>query len=115
MKRLNNALPCIERVLIMDIDLIFKALANPTRRQILEWLKAPEQFLSPEECGGFSKGICAGNIERLGKVSQSTMSNHLSVLQQAGLIQAEKYGQWSYFSRNEALIQQFIEHLKHSL
>ncbi len=39
----------------------------------------------------------------------------LSVLQQAGLIQVEKYGQWSYFSRNEALIQQYIEHLQRSL
>lgn len=105
----------IERVWTMDIDLIFKALANPTRRQILEWLKQPEQFLSAEECGGFKRGVCAGHIERLGKVSQSTMSNHLSVLQQAGLIQVEKYGQWSYFSRNEALIQQYIDHLKHSL
>ncbi len=32
-----------------------------------------------------------------------------------GLIQVEKYGQWSYFSRNEALIQQFIEHLQQHL
>lgn len=99
----------------MDIDLIFKALANPTRRQILEWLKTPEKFLSSEECNGFKRGVCAGQIENLGKVSQSTMSNHLSVLQQAGLIKAEKYGQWSYFSRNEDLIQQYIEQLKHSL
>lgn len=38
----------------MDIDLIFKALANPTRRQILEWLKHPKQFLSEEQCGGFN-------------------------------------------------------------
>ncbi|WP_039890693.1 ArsR/SmtB family transcription factor [Acinetobacter johnsonii] len=99
----------------MDIDLIFKALANPTRRQILEWLKKPEQFLSSDECSDFRRGVCAGHIERLGNVSQSTMSNHLSVLQQAGLIQVEKYGQWSYFSRNEALIQQFIEHLQQHL
>lgn len=99
----------------MDIDLIFKALANPTRRQILQWLKTPTQFLSSDECADFSRGVCAGQIERLGKVSQSTMSNHLSVLQQAGLIQAEKYGQWSYFSRNEALIQQYINHLKDQL
>lgn len=55
------------------------------------------------------------SIERLGKVSQSTMSNHLSVLQQAGLINVEKYGQWSYFSRNEALIQQYLNHLKETL
>ena len=99
----------------MDIDLISKALANPTRRQILQWLKAPQKYLSEEQCGGFARGVCAGNIEKLGKVSQSTMSNHLSVLQQAGLIQAKKYGQWSYFSRNEALIQQYIEYLTHSL
>lgn len=99
----------------MDIDLIFKALANPIRRQILQWLKNPEQYLSPEEYGNFNRGVCAGHIERLGQVSQSTMSNHLSVLQQAGLIQVEKYGQWSYFSRNEVLIQQYIDHLKKSL
>ncbi len=99
----------------MDIDLIFKALANPTRRQILQWLKNPAQFLSHDECVDLSRGVCAGQIERLGQVSQSTMSNHLSVLQQAGLIQAKKYGQWSYFSRNEALIQQYINHLKDQL
>jgi ArsR family transcriptional regulator len=28
----------------MDIDVISKALANPLRRQILQWLKQPEQF-----------------------------------------------------------------------
>lgn len=99
----------------MDIDLIFKALANPIRRQILEWLKQPEKYLSSEECGDFKRGVCAGQIENLGKVSQSTMSNHLSVLQQAGLIKAEKYGQWSYFSRNEELIQQYIDYLQSSL
>lgn len=99
----------------MDIDLIFKALANPIRRQILSWLKNPAQYLSTEEYGDFKRGVCAGHIERLGKVSQSTMSNHLSVLQQAGLIQVEKYGQWSYFSRNEVLIQQYIDHLKNAL
>lgn len=99
----------------MDLDLIYKALSNPIRRQILQWLKTPEQFLSSEECGGFARGVCAGQIERLGQVSQSTMSNHLSVLQQAGLITATKHGQWSYFSRNEALIQQYIEYLQQHL
>ena len=99
----------------MDLDLIYKALSNPIRRQILQWLKHPEQFLPSEECGGFARGVCAGQIERLGQVSQSTMSNHLSVLHQAGLITATKHGQWSYFSRNEALIQQYIEHLQQHL
>lgn len=99
----------------MDNDLIFKALANPTRRQILHWLKTPECFFPIEECLDFKHGVCAGQIEKLGQVSQSTMSNHLSILQQAGLIRAEKHGQWSYFSRNEAAIQQYINDLKHTL
>ena len=99
----------------MDPDLIYKALANPIRRQILQWLKNPAQYLSSEAGGDFTRGVCAGHIERLGQVSQSTMSNHLSVLQQAGLIIANKHGQWSYFSRNEALIQQYIEHLQQHL
>jgi len=113
---LNKALPVEKRGESMVIDVISKALANPLRRQILLWLKEPEQFLPVQECGGsFERGVCAGHIERLGKVAQSTMSNHLSVLQQAGLIKVEKYGQWSYFTRNEALIQQYIEHLKQTL
>lgn len=99
----------------MDHDLIFKALANPTRRQILQWLKHPEAFFPIEECQGFIHGVCAGQIEQLGKVSQSTMSNHLSILQQAGLIRVEKHGQWSYFSRHEDAIQQYITDLKDSL
>ena len=113
---LNKVLPLDQHGESMDIDVISKALANPLRREILQWLKQPEQFLPVQECGGsFERGVCAGHIERLGKVAQSTMSNHLSVLQQAGLIKVEKYGQWSYFTRNEALIQQYIEHLKQTL
>lgn len=42
---LNKALPVEKRGESMDIDVISKALANPLRRQILQWLKEPEQFL----------------------------------------------------------------------
>ena len=99
----------------MDTDAIFKALANPMRRQILQWLKSPKDYLPEDLHGGFTHGICAGHIERLGGLSQSTMSNHLSVLQQAGLVTVTKHGQWSYFSRNEVLIQQYLEYLQQTL
>lgn len=100
----------------MDTEAIYKALANPIRLQILQCLKEPERFIATEECGSdFSRGVCAGQMEKIADISQSTMSNHLSVLQQAGLIQVTKYGQWSYFSRNEALIQEFLQHLQHAL
>ena len=100
----------------MDTEAIYKALANPIRRQILQCLKEPERYISTEECGNdFSRGVCAGQMEKIADISQSTMSNHLSVLQQAELIHVTKYGQWSYFSRNEALIQEFLQHLQHAL
>ncbi len=48
-------------------------------------VKEPEHYLPVEECGGsFEKGVCAGHIERLGKVAQSTMSNHLSCITAGG-------------------------------
>ena len=100
----------------MDTEAIYKALANPIRRQILQCLKEPERYIADEECGtDFSRGVCAGQMEKIAPISQSTMSNHLSVLQQAGLIEVTKYGQWSYFSRNEVLIQQYIDYLQNSL
>lgn len=100
-----------------DIDLISKALANPLRREILIWLKYPEQYFPKyeEHIVDLGIGVCAGRIEKRGQVAQSTMSNHLSVLQKAGLVTVKKHGQWSYFSRNEALIQQYIQHLKDTL
>ncbi|MFT4020433.1 MAG: transcriptional regulator, partial [Acinetobacter sp.] len=42
----------------MDIDAISKALANPLRRQILQWLKQPSQYFPVEEYNGyFERGV----------------------------------------------------------
>ena len=50
----------------MDIDIKSKALANPLRRQILQWLKKSRAVLQIQACGGsFERGVCAGHIERL--------------------------------------------------
>ena len=52
---------------VMDTEAIYKALANPIRRQILQCLKDPEQFIPKlNECEyDFSRGVCAGQIEKL--------------------------------------------------
>ncbi|MBF7686200.1 helix-turn-helix transcriptional regulator [Acinetobacter sp. B10A] len=101
----------------MDINLISKALAHPLRRQILLWLKYPEQYFSQlNVCTeSNSVGVCAGHIEKKGHVAQSTMSKHLAILQNSGLVEVRKYGQWSYFSRNEVIIEQYINDLKDTL
>ena len=95
-------------------DEVFKALANPVRREILAWLKAPEKNFAPQLLP-LENGVCAGRIfERCG-LSQSTVSAHLACLQRAGLLTTTKVGQWIFYQRNEALIQSFQRQLRDAL
>ncbi|WP_194725701.1 ArsR/SmtB family transcription factor [Noviherbaspirillum malthae] len=98
----------------MDIDVIHKALANPVRRQILEWLKTPEQYFA-HQAHPLALGVCAGLIDQRTGLSQSTVSAHLAVLQRAGLITSVREGQWVFFRRNEAVIEAFLEYMNVAL
>ena len=97
----------------MDIDLIIKALANPVRREILQWLKAPEKHF-PNQEHPLDIGVCAGQFERCG-LSQSTMSTHLAVLQRADLVTTRRLGQWIFYKRNEDTISAFLRELGQDL
>lgn len=57
---------------------VFKALADPTRRRVLQLLR--------------ERPLSAGELSDHFEVSKPTMSAHFSVLQEAGLIEAEKSG-----------------------
>jgi DNA-binding transcriptional ArsR family regulator len=54
-------------------------------------------------------------IDKQTGLSQSTVSGHLAILQKAGLVTVQRVGQWNFFKRNEAVIQQFIEHERNTL
>lgn len=97
-----------------QLDDIIKALAHPVRRDILHWLKTPEQYFADQD-HPLSLGVCAGKIERQTGLSQSTVSAHLATLQRAGVISSQKVGQWHFFKRNEALIQQFLAQISTQL
>lgn len=62
----------------MTANKVFKALSDPTRRRVLELLRA----------GPLTAGELSGHFP----VSKPTMSAHFSVLQEAGLVDAEKSG-----------------------
>ena len=89
----------------MPIYLAFKALANDRRLQILEWLKDPESHFRPQVDGDLVKdGVCGVLIaEKLG-VSQPTVSEHLKVLTQAGLLRSKRIKQWTFYRRDEPSI-----------
>lgn len=98
----------------MDIDAIHKALANPVRRQILAWLKAPSENFGAQEYP-LELGVCAGLIDQRTGLSQSTVSAHLATLQRAELVTSKRVGQWIFFKRNEATIRAFLKHMNGDL
>lgn len=97
-----------------DTDEIIKALAHPVRRQILHWLKDPQQYFADQD-HALEIGVCAGMIDRRTGLSQSTVSAHLATLQRAGLVTSKRVGQWNFFKRNEETIQAFLRRLDDEL
>jgi ArsR family transcriptional regulator len=80
---------------------IFKALSNKSRLQMLEWLKEPEINFPDQLAAGFEHGVCVGQIQAKAGLTQSTVSEYLSILQRAGFIESTRVGQWTYYKRNE--------------
>lgn len=97
---------------MMNITPVLKALSNEKRLKILQWLKEPHKHFSSAICDVEKEGVCVGLIEQKIGLSQSTVSQYLALLQQAGLITTERKGQWTFCKRNEAGIQALIQALK---
>src|SRR5712672_480389 len=88
-----------------DVESAFRALASDRRLLILEWLKRPRAHFRAQIDGDLVKdGVCGVLIaEKLG-VSQPTVSEHLKVLSQAGLVTPKRVRQWTFYKRNETHI-----------
>lgn len=100
----------------MDEITIFKALANPARRNVLAWLKAPEKHFkgwSPEDRE--KGGVCCGLIQKKMGLSQSTVSNYLALLERSGLLIATRHKQWTYYQRDERFIRELTVFLSKEL
>jgi len=76
---------------------VFRALSDPTRRQILELLRS----------GPRSSGEIADKFS----TSWATISRHLSVLKDAELILAERNGQHVVYELNTTVFQEVVEGL----
>lgn len=75
----------------MTSDLVFKALADPTRRKILKLLNGQERT--------------AGQLAEHFPISAPSMSHHFNLLKQADLIFARRDGQQIYYSLNTTVFQ----------
>jgi DNA-binding transcriptional ArsR family regulator len=91
----------------MPIIHAMRALANERRLQILEWLKDPVANFPPQVDGDLTEdGVCGVLIaEKLG-VTQPTLSEHLKILAQAGLVRSKRIKQWTFYKRDEGRIRE---------
>jgi DNA-binding transcriptional ArsR family regulator len=89
----------------MSTDRVLRAVANESRLQILEWLRTPTKHFPPQIDGDLVKdGVCGVLIAQKLGVSHPTVSEHLKVLRQAGLIRGKRIKQWTFYQRDEAKI-----------
>lgn len=98
-----------------DLVLVFKALANPTRLQILTWLKDPITHFEAQDQPAEEVGVCVKQIQAKAGISQSTASTFMASMQRVGLVESRRIGQWTYYKRDEARIRQLAEQLGSSL
>ena len=100
----------------ISTDDILKAIANPVRRQMLVWLKNPEEHF-PEQHPGHPvcEGVCVGKIVEKTGLSQSTVSAYMDCLQRAGLVSSCRAGQWTFYRRNDDAVAKFAEILSKEL
>lgn len=77
----------IERPQAEQLATLLKAIADPTRIQIISYINA-----------GTSGQACACNLTGPLALSQPTVSHHLKVLKDVGLVTAEKRGTWVWYS-----------------
>jgi DNA-binding transcriptional ArsR family regulator len=75
-------------------DAVFKALADPTRREILRLLNGGE--------------LTAGQLAERFRISAPSMSHHFNVLKSADLISARREGQQIYYALNTTVFQDVL-------
>jgi ArsR family transcriptional regulator len=73
----------------------FKALSDPARLRILDFLWRPNA-----DCCSLEDKVCACDVEALLGLSQPAVSHHMKILVQSGLVTAEKEGRWVYYRIN---------------
>jgi DNA-binding transcriptional ArsR family regulator len=83
-----------------------KALANPVRLQIMEWLRDPEtEFAGYDPIADRAEvGACVSHIQAKSGLAQSTISSYMATLERAGLVTSTRVGKWTHYRRDEALM-----------
>jgi len=87
----------LSKYTIIEMNIVFKALNDSTRRAILELLQ--------------KKDMTAGDIADKFNISFPSISHHLDLLKQAQLVTTKKEGQYVYYSLNTTVMDEIVKWL----
>lgn len=103
----------------MSADLVnaLKALGNPTRLQIMQWLRDPQvSFAQYEPIADRAEyGVCVTHLAAKTGLAQSTISTYMGVLERAGLVTSIRIGKWTHYRRNAAEVERLLDELGDTL
>lgn len=83
-----------------------KALADPVRLRIVEFLHRPVA-----SCCAREDGVCACDLDSYLGLTQPTISHHMKILVDAGLVHSEKHGRWVYYELDHEAFTRIVESL----
>lgn len=81
----------------MDVAAIFKALGDGNRLKIVQMLAGGEK--------------CACKLLEEFQITQPTLSHHMKILCECGLVKARREGKWAHYSINDDVLDALIENM----
>ncbi|WP_423464172.1 ArsR/SmtB family transcription factor [Promicromonospora sp. MS192] len=98
----------------LDAVEALKALANPARLQIMDWLRDPHgEFAQWEPIADRDEvGVCVSHLQAKSGLAQSTISSYMATLERAHLVRSTRIGKWVHYKRNEDTLSRLAEMLR---
>ncbi|MEP0943591.1 MAG: helix-turn-helix transcriptional regulator [Rhizobiaceae bacterium] len=90
-----------------------RALSNARRLLILQWLKDPVAHFPPQRDGDLVEdGVCVGFITKKIGLSQPSVTEHMQILADAGLVTSKKIRNWVFYKLNADRVSEFLTNLQ---
>ncbi|HLT66697.1 MAG TPA: metalloregulator ArsR/SmtB family transcription factor [Microbacterium sp.] len=100
----------------MDTVKVFSALANKHRQGILRAMRDPEAEFEPNLGVDMTQtGVCVSQISERFGITQSTASQYMAQLKDAGLLDSERIGKFTYYRRNERALSELADVIRAEL
>lgn len=107
--------PGQEAVNLIDVVRVSAALSNAKRYEILKTLYRGVLVSCCDRFHLGEQGACVSDVVSAFKMSQSTISHHLAVLEEAGLVRSEARGLYTCYFPNTAVIEEYLAALRAQL